>query len=145
MLRAGGAQARTQMTIGQLAQRAGVNVETVRYYERRGLLPEPARTSSGYRSYDPETLARLLFIKRAQRLGFTLHEVEDLLALRVRDPDTCEAVGHKTREKVALVRQKIRELGAMERSLARLAAACEARRPTGECPILDALEGRRGA
>ena len=129
------------MTIGQLAERAGVNVETVRYYERRGLLPEPARTDAGYRSYEPEAVARLRFIKRAQGLGFTLHEIEDLLALRVRDGDTCEAVGDKTREKIVLVRQKIRELQAMQRSLARLATACEARRPTGECPILNALEG----
>ncbi|MGH7664005.1 MAG: MerR family transcriptional regulator [Gemmatimonadaceae bacterium] len=129
------------MTIGQLAERAGVNIETVRYYERRGLLPEPARTGSGYRFYESGTLARLRFIKRAQGLGFTLHEIEDLLALRVRDRETCEAVGHKTREKIVLVRRKIRELEAMQQSLARLAAMCEAGRPTAECPILHALEG----
>ncbi|MGQ0712322.1 MAG: MerR family transcriptional regulator [Gemmatimonadaceae bacterium] len=128
------------MMIGQLAERAGVNIETIRYYERRGLLPEPVRTASGYRSYDPDAVARLRFIKRAQRLGFTLHEIEDLLALRVGNDASCEAIGRKTREKIALVRQKIRELRDMERSLTRLAAACDARRPTGECPILHALE-----
>ena len=133
------------MLIGQLAERAGVNVETVRYYERRGLLSAPRRTASRYRQYDPDAVARLRFIRRAQGLGFTLHEVEDLLALRVHGEGTstatCEAVGRKTHEKIAVVRQKIHELQAMERSLARLAAACEARRPTGECPLLQALDG----
>ena len=132
------------MTVGELAERAGVNIETVRYYERRGLLPEPARTASGYRRYEPGALARLRFIKRAQGLGFTLHEVEELLALRVRGGATCDAVGRKTRAKIALVRAKLRELEAMEKSLTRLAAACDARRPTGECPILHALEEGEG-
>jgi len=133
------------MTVGQLARRAGVHIETVRYYERRGLLPEPERTDSGYRRYEPEAVARLRFVKRAQGLGFTLHEVEELLALRVRHEDACEAVGRRTREKIALVRAKIRELETMEKSLTRLAAACDAGRPTGECPILHALEGARAA
>jgi Hg(II)-responsive transcriptional regulator len=128
------------MTVGELAARAGVNVETVRYYERRGLLPQPARTAAGYRRYEPDAVARLRFIKRAQRLGFTLHEVEELLALRVRHAGACEAVGRRARAKISLVRQKLRELEAMERSLTRLAAECDARRPTGECPILHALE-----
>jgi MerR family transcriptional regulator, copper efflux regulator len=133
------------MTIGQLAQRAGVNVETVRYYERRGLLSEPARTDSGYRDYEPDALARLQFIKRAQGLGFTLREIEELLGLRVHHEGACEAVGQKTREKITLVRQKMRELEAMERSLTRLAAACEARQRTGDCPILHALEAGKEA
>lgn len=128
------------MRIGQLAAQAGVNIETVRYYERRGLVPEPARTTAGYRRYEPDAIARLRFIKRAQQLGFTLHEIEELLTLRVRSAATCETVGTKTREKQALVRRKIRELQAMERTLARLASACEAGRQTGECPILHALE-----
>jgi Hg(II)-responsive transcriptional regulator len=133
------------MTVGQLARRAGVHIETVRYYERRGLLPDPERTDSGYRRYEPDAVARLRFIKRAQGLGFTLHEVEELLTLRVRHEGACEAVGRRTREKVALVRQKIRELQAMERSLTRLAAACEAQRRTDDCPILHALEGTEEA
>jgi Hg(II)-responsive transcriptional regulator len=128
------------MRIGQLAAQVGVNIETVRYYERRGLVPEPARTAAGYRRYEPDAVARLRFIKRAQQLGFTLHDIEELLTLRVRSAATCEAVGTKTREKQALVRRKIHELRAMERTLARLAAACEAGRRTGECPILHALE-----
>ena len=128
------------MTVGQLAEQAGVNIETVRYYERRGLLPEPARTGSGYRRYEPEAVTRLRFIKRAQGLGFTLQDIEELLALRVRHERTCETVGLKTRDKIALVRQKIRELRAIERSLSRLAQTCEARGRTDDCPILHALE-----
>lgn len=129
------------MMISQLAKEAGVNIETVRYYERRGLLAEPTRTASGYRQYEPDAVRRLRFIKRAQGLGFTLHEIEDLLALRVRSVASCEAMGRRTRDKIALVRTKIRELQVMERSLARLAAACRAQRRTGECPILQELEG----
>jgi len=129
------------MTVGQLADQAGVNIETVRYYERRGLLPKPARTNSGYRQYEPEAVKRLCFIKRAKGLGFTLHEVEGLLALRVRHEGACQAVGRRTRDKISLVRQKIRELRAIERSLARLAVTCEARGRTDDCPILHALEG----
>lgn len=128
------------MKIGQLAERAGVNVETVRYYERRGLLPEPARSDAGYRQYQPEAAQRLRFIKRAQSLGFTLHEIEELLALRVRHEGRCAAVGQRTCEKIALVQRKIRELRDIERSLTRLAAACKARKRTDDCPILHALE-----
>jgi Hg(II)-responsive transcriptional regulator len=128
------------MMIGQLAERAGVNIETIRYYERRGLLPEPARTDSGYRRYERDAVARLRFIKRAQGLGFTLHEVEELLALRVRHEGACGEVGQRTREKIAVVKQKIRELRTLEQSLTLLAAACDARRQIGDCPILLALE-----
>lgn len=129
------------MTVGQLADKAGVNIETVRYYERRGLLPKPARTDSGYRQYEPDAVKRLRFIKRAKGLGFTLHEVEELLALRVRHEGSCQAVGRRTRDKIAIVRQKISELQAIERSLARLAVTCEARKRTNDCPMLHALEG----
>lgn len=128
------------VTIGELAKQAGVNIETVRYYERRGLLVAPPRTGGGYRQYEPEAVGRLRFIKRAQRLGFTLHEVEELLALRVRHERTCGAVGRKTRDKIALVQAKIRELQAIERSLAVLAAACGSGQRTGECPMLEELE-----
>ena len=132
------------MKVGQLAERAGVHVETVRYYERRGLLPAPERTDSGYRQYEPEAVARLRFIKRAKVLGFTLHEIEELLELRVEHEGACEAVDHRTREKIGLVRQKIRELRAIERTLVRLTAACEARRRTDDCPILHALQADGG-
>ena len=128
------------MRIGELAKCAGVNIETVRYYERRGLLAEPARTAAGYRRYNPDAAARLRFIKRAQRLGFTLQEIKDLLIVRTRPEAACVIVDHKTREKILVVRQKIEELRVVERCLTRLASACDARRPIQECPILQELE-----
>lgn len=128
------------LTIGQLAERAGVNIQTVRYYERRGLMPKPARTGTGYRQYPPDATDRLRFIKRAQDLGFSLEEIAELLALRVEHASACAAVEARAREKIALVEHKMGELERMKRTLQRLAAACEAREPTGDCPILEALE-----
>lgn len=132
------------MTIGQLAARAGVNIQTVRYYERRGLMPNPARTPTGYRQYTPEAADRLRFIRRAQDLGFSLGEITELLALRVRHVSACATVEARAREKVALVERKISELERMKLTLEELAAACAAREPTSECPILEALEERQG-
>lgn len=127
------------MMIGELASRAGVNVQTVRYYERRGLLREPERTSSGYRQYSTESLKRLRFIKGAQELGFTLGEIGELLGLRVEDPASCSMVAERTRAKLADVRRKIRELHRMESVLESLASACAMRTQTAECPILESL------
>lgn len=128
------------LTIGQLAERAGVNIQTVRYYERRGLLARPPRTRSGYRQYPSDTVDRLRFIKRAKDLGFSLVEITELLALRVQQASACAPVEAKAREKIAVVERKIRELEGMKHTLERLAAACERREPTSECPILEALE-----
>lgn len=132
-----------RLTIGQMAREAQVNVETVRYYERRGLLPEPLRRKSGYRQYTQEDLARLRFIKRAQGLGFTLQEIAELLALRV-DPDKTgeDSIKPQAEARIADIAEKIRRLQRMKKVLAGLVAACEARAPTRECPILEALEGR---
>ena len=128
------------LTIGRAAAAADVTIQTLRYYERRGLLTPPRRSASGYRHYDHESLRRLRFIKQAQRLGFSLREIRELLNLRARNADACTAVGRKTREKVEVVRQRIRELQGLQRALERLAAACASRSPTDECPILEALE-----
>jgi len=128
------------LTIGQLAGRAGVHLETVRYYERRGLLPRPPRSRSGYRQYPPDAVRRVRFIKRAQGLGFTLEEIEDLLALRVQHGRGCGAVEREARGVVARVESRIAELERMRTVLAKLVTACEERRATEECPILDALE-----
>lgn len=127
------------MRIGELAARASVNVQTVRYYERRGLVPEPARTASGYRQYDFDALERLHFIKRAQGLGFSLDEVGELLGLRVDDPSSCPRVEARTQVKLVDVRRKIKELRQMEGVLEKLATSCAAREPTDECPILESL------
>jgi Hg(II)-responsive transcriptional regulator len=132
------------LTIGQLACRAQVHVETVRYYERRGLLPRPPRRPSGYRQYAAEDLARLRFIKRAQGLGFTLQEIGELLALRV-DPDTtCEDIKQQAEAKIADITAKVRALQRMKQVLVGLVAACEARASTSPCPILEALDARGG-
>jgi|SRR5207237_8852271 len=128
------------LTIGQVARAADVNVQTIRYYERRGLVTTPRRTPSGYRQYAEDAVSRLRFIKHAQELGFSLQEIQDLLGLRVRHAAACDAVERKTRQKIDVVQQKIRDLQRMKRTLQRLAAACAARRPTGDCPILEALE-----
>ena len=128
------------LTIGQVARAADVNVQTIRYYERRGLVTTPRRTPSGYRQYAEDAVSRLRFIKHAQELGFSLQEIQDLLGLRVRHAAACDAVERKTRQKIDVVQQKIRDLQRMKRTLQRLAAACAARRPTDDCPILEALE-----
>lgn len=128
------------LKIGQLADRASVNVETVRYYERRGLLPEPTRTESGYRQYEGDAVARIAFIKRAQDLGFSLKEIGELLDLRPRSASACATVERRARDKIALIERKIADLERIKTALTRLAAACRTRVPAGDCPILDALE-----
>lgn len=127
------------LTIGQLAQKAQVNVETVRYYERRGLLPQPPRRPSGYRQYAPEALARIRFIKRAQELGFSLKEIDELLSLRVDPHNTCREVKERTEAKIADIEEKIQTLQKIKGALTRLVALCRGRGPTSECPILEAL------
>lgn len=128
------------LTIGALAAAAGVGVETVRFYERRGLLPRPPRTPSGYRQYPPDSVERLRFIRRAQGLGFTLEEIGELLELRVDEVAACGAVEAGARSKIRQVEEKMAELQRILDALGRLVAACEAREPTSECPILEALE-----
>ncbi len=117
-----------------------MNIQTIRYYERRGLFPTPHRTPAGYRQYADDAVGRLRFIKQAQALGFSLTEIQELLALRVRRRAACDAVARKTRAKIALVDGKIRDLQRLKRTLEHLAAACEGRRPTADCPMLEALE-----
>jgi|SRR3990172_2712071 len=128
------------MSIGQVAAAAAVSVQTVRYYERRGLLSTPRRATSGYRQYGDDAVARLRFIKHAQELGFSLKEIDELLALRVRRGTACDAVERKTRQKIGLVERRIHDLQRIKRILEKLADACSAREVTQECPILEALE-----
>lgn len=128
------------MTIGQLARRAEVGIETVRFYERQGLLETPARKDSGYRQYDESVVARLRFIKRAKELGFSLKEIKELLALRVDPSTTCAEVRSRAKTKIADVEEKIQALQRIKNALLELTAACRGRGPTSECPILDALD-----
>lgn len=124
--------------IGQLAKEANVKVETVRYYERRGLLPDPPRRESGYRIYSENDVTRIQFIKHAQKLGFTLNEVSDLLSLRV-DPDTtCADVKKRAEIKINDIDGKIRALQQMKIALTRLVTLCKGG-TSNECSILKAL------
>ena len=129
------------MRIGELAKQAQVHVETVRYYERQGLITQPPRTESGYRQYPEDAVRRIRFIKRAQELGVSLKEIAELLALRVDADRTC-ADGQKLAEmKIADIEQKLLMLEQMKQALSRLAAMCQQQRaPTSVCPVLDALE-----
>lgn len=128
------------LTIGQVAKAAEVNIETIRYYERRGLFPSAKRTPAGYRQYENEAVRRLKFVKRAQDLGFSLKEIKELLALRVRHGAACTPVEHQVRQKIARVEQMLNELNRVRDVLGRLADACHARSPTEECPILEVLD-----
>jgi MerR family mercuric resistance operon transcriptional regulator len=134
----------TSLTIGQLAQRAGVGVETVRFYEREGLISEPPRRPSGYRDYPLESVTRITFIRRAKELGFSLKEIRELLDLRVRPRRNCAHVKHNADAKIADIDTKIAGLRRMRRALTNLTKACEERTPTTECPILASL-GRSDA
>jgi MerR family mercuric resistance operon transcriptional regulator len=129
-------------TIGQLARRARVNIETVRYYERRGLMPEPPRRESGYRQYSQTDIARIQFIKRAKELGFSLKEILALLSLRVDPHTTCGDVKRRAEVKIADIDQKIKDLQRMRMALATLAAACKGEGPSSACPILEALNSK---
>ena len=130
------------LTIGKLANQGGVKVQTIRYYERRGLLPRPARTLTGYRTYSNETVRRLRFIKQAQMLGFSLREIAELLSLRMHPATTCGDIRRRARDKIATVDQKIEELHRIKNALSKLALACRGKGPTSECPIVEALENQ---
>lgn len=127
--------------IGEAAQRAGVNKETIRYYERRELIPEPDRRRSGYRIFTQRHVDQIKFIKRAQDLGFTLSEIKELLALRLDGNTPCESVRTKAESKLEDVKKKIQDLQQMENVLADLIEKCKANGKTEECVILKALEG----
>ena len=127
-----------RLTISRLAEMGGVNLETVRYYERRGLLPKPPRTQAGYRQFSPDTAERLRFIKRAQELGFSLEEVRELLALRV-EPTNRVEVRARAQVKIADIEEKMKTLAAMKSTLQGLVDEC-GQCASAECPILVSLE-----
>ena len=128
------------LTIGQVAGLAEVGVETVRFYERRGLIEEPPRRASGYRQYPPEAVTRIRFIRRAKELGFSLEEVKELLALRIDPRTTCADVKSPAGAKIVDIEEKIEVLEKMRAALETLVAACSGRGPVSECPILEAME-----
>lgn len=127
------------MKIGQLAAQAGAGIDTVRFYERQGLLPPPRRQPSGYRHYDLEDVARLRFIRRAKGLGFTLVEIRELLALSGRREDDMAGLKEAAVEKLADVEAKLAELTRIKDGLQTLVASCPGQGPLDHCPILAAL------
>jgi len=126
--------------IGALATQAGVSVQAVRYYERRGLLPAPERTLSGYRDYDRSDVLRLSFVRRAKDLGFTLSEIRDLLELRVRHDTTAADVGRQATAKLEAIRSKIRALQSIAAALERVVSTCDANGSPEACALMHALE-----
>lgn len=133
------------MTIGLLAKKSDVTVETVKFYEKEGILPKPHKPSSGFRNYPEDYVSRIQFIKRAQELGFTLREVKELLKLKVDKKATCGQVMKKADEKIAEVDQKIKDLQQMKKSLKQIRECCEDGTQTlTECPILECFETNGG-
>jgi len=129
------------LTIGRLAKQAGFGIETVRFYERQGLIDPPPRTESNYRIYPEQDVARLRFIKRAKALGFSLNEIKELLSLRHEPTATKADIKQRTEAKIEDIRQKIDDLGRMLAALEHLSASCDGHGPLEECPILEALDG----
>ena len=131
------------MKIGELARAAGVAIDTVRYYERQGLLPLPARTTSGYRQYGHDDVARLRFVRRAKALGFTLDEIRELLGLSARREADMAGMKAAAMQKLADIDDKLAELQRMSAGLDRLFASCRGHGALEHCPILDALADER--
>ena len=132
----------TFLTIGEVARQAGIGVETVRFYERQGLLEEPQRRASGYRQFDPEAVAVLRFIRRAKELGFTLKEIKGLLALRRDASATRAEVRQQAKAKVTDIEARIADLQRMRDVLLKLVKKCHGDGAATGCPILEALQGR---
>ncbi|BCN39788.1 MAG: Hg(II)-responsive transcriptional regulator [Alicycliphilus sp.] len=127
----------SELTIGSLADEAGVNVETIRYYQRRGLMPEPDKPAQGYRRYDATTVKRVRFIKRAQALGFTLEEIGGLLKLD--EAHACAETRELASHKLQTIETKLADLVAMRKALTALLCQCDAGAMKGNCPIIHAL------
>ena len=126
-------------TIGQLAKETNVNLETIRYYERRGLIPEPPRNPSGHRQYSPDAVIRTKFIKRTQAHGFTLKEISEILSLRLEPGTTCADIKSRVEIKIEDVEQKITDLRHIRKALLRMVSKCTGKGPIGECPIMENL------
>ena len=127
------------LSAGKLAKAADVNVETLRYYEKRGLLPEPPRKESGYRVYPESEVDRLRFIKGAQVLGFTLEEIQELLDMRLDTKANRADVRQRATEKIENIQEKISALEEMKQALEHLVHQCHGDGSTAECPILEAI------
>ncbi len=128
------------LTIGQVAKNTGITVETVRFYEKQGLLLSPTRSESGYRQYTPDTLKRIRFIQRAKNVGFTLNEINELLKLRKNPDSTCTDVKLRALDKINEIDVKLDDLKRIRESLSQLAMHCNSTGHLVECPILEYLD-----
>ncbi len=128
------------LTTGELAREGGVNLESIRFYERKALLSKPPRTRAGYRVFPQESVGRIRFIKRAQELGFSLREIKELLQLKSGADSGCADVRQRAEEKLQDINHKIRDLQRMKKALAGLTAVCPGRGAISNCPILESLD-----
>lgn len=124
------------MKIGEIAKRSGIGIETIRYYEREGLLQEPERRPSGYRQYDESIIERLEYIMRAKELGFTLAEVRELLELSFSTHSHCDHIRQRADAKITDIEAKIRRLQQMKRSLGKIVQRCQAENSPETCPLV---------
>jgi MerR family copper efflux transcriptional regulator len=130
-----------EITVGAVAKQAGVKIDTIRYYERRGLLAKPRRNVAGYRTFAKAAVQRLRFIRRAQELGFTLDEIKQLITMRATPGTGCADVRDQAERKIAEIDRKIRSLKAIRKALGELVSACSSDGPASECSFLANLEG----
>ena len=130
------------MNIGELARRAGVNTQTIRFYEREGLIPEPQRRASGYRQYPLAMVEHVRFIRAAKEVGFTLEEISELLSLRVRRGASCAGVRRRAEVKLAAIDTKLVQLKRMRAVLAQMVDSCSGRCAIKDCAILEAIGSR---
>lgn len=126
--------------IGQIAKQAGVHVETIRFYERKGLINQPPRRTGGYREYPQETIIRIRFIKRAKKLGFSLPDIAELLSLKANPQATCADVKKRTEDKISAIHERLADLQKIKKVLEELVTACKGYGPLNMCPILESFE-----
>ena len=128
------------LKIGEVAERGGVNLQTIRYYERKKLLPAPKRRESGYRMFPESTVGRIRFIKRSQELGFSLAQIAELLSIRVNPGKSSSEVRDLAESKIVDIEEKIRTLQAMREVLGRFVNRCDGCGPASDCPILESID-----
>jgi MerR family mercuric resistance operon transcriptional regulator len=131
-----------RLSIGNVAKQTGVGVETIRFYERQGLIDKPPRRASGYRQYSKEVVDQICFIRRAKNLGFSLKEIHELLNLRIEPNATSAKVRSRAIDKIEEISAKISSLQQMKGALENLVSACSGKGPVSECPILEAMDGK---
>jgi len=128
------------LSIGQVAKRTAVTIDTIRYYENLGILPKPNRNlNSGYRQYNENIVERINFIRNAKELGFSLKEIKQLFALKVKSNSTCADVKKRAEMKIADIEEKIETLQKMNKALKKLVTQCKGKGPVGDCPVIDAF------